>query len=469
MFRRQSTGYTLVAIVLDLLGTLGALLLAAYLRDELPYGAFIPTPVEIPVSIILLTLAIWVGVFFIFSVYDPRRNTRLVDEMQHVITASMFALLTFNGALYFFSDRTISRLLIVYFYLFNLIALTGWRLVAHFLLRIFNGGRFNQTRRVLIVGANALGRQVAEMLREYAWSGLMLVGYLDDERDDSNADLAVLGGLDEAQHIVEANRVDEVLVALPYRAYDRLNQLILELQKQPVQIRIAPNYLNLVLYRATVEDFSGMPLINLRDPALTVYQRLVKRAFDLLIGTLTVIISLPVMGLVALAIRIDSPGPIIFKQKRVGENGRLFTMYKFRTMRVGAEAQQADVMTYDEEGHLIYKPIDDPRVTWIGRFLRRSSLDELPQLFNVLKGDMSLVGPRPEMPWLVEKYQPWQHKRFAIPQGMTGWWQINGRADKPMHLHTEDDLYYIQNYSIMLDIIILWRTLFAVIRRKGAF
>jgi len=175
------------------------------------------------------------------------------------------------------------------------------------------------------------------------------------------------------------------------------------------------------------------------------------------------------MALIAIAIRLDSPGPILFKQERIGENGRPFTMYKFRSMYVDAEERLKEVIRRDENGNVLYKTPNDPRVTRVGRFIRRTSLDELPQLFNVLKGDMSLVGPRPELPWLVEKYENWQRKRFAVPQGITGWWQVNGRSDKPMHLSTEDDLYYIQNYSILLDIIILWKTLTAVLKRRGAF
>ncbi len=160
---------------------------------------------------------------------------------------------------------------------------------------------------------------------------------------------------------------------------------------------------------------------------------------------------------------------MLFRQQRVGENGRLFTMYKFRSMVVNAEELQEQVNEVDEEGHIIHKKPNDPRVTRVGRFIRRYSLDELPQLFNVLKGDMSLVGPRPELPWLVEKYEPWQRKRFAVPQGITGWWQVNGRSDKPMHLHTEDDLFYIQNYSLWLDLLILWKTVWVVLRGKGAY
>jgi len=181
------------------------------------------------------------------------------------------------------------------------------------------------------------------------------------------------------------------------------------------------------------------------------------------------LISLPVMAVIAVFIKLDSPGPVIFKQQRVGENGRLFNMYKFRTMEPDAEAHHSDLIQTTPEGQIIHKFYDDPRVTQVGRYLRQLSLDELPQLINILKGDMSLVGPRPELPWLVETYEPWQRKRFEVPQGLTGWWQINGRADRLMHENTEEDLYYIKNYSLWLDIQILWRTLKAVIDRRGAF
>jgi lipopolysaccharide/colanic/teichoic acid biosynthesis glycosyltransferase len=169
-------------------------------------------------------------------------------------------------------------------------------------------------------------------------------------------------------------------------------------------------------------------------------------------------------------IRLDSRGAAIFTQERVGENGRIFKMYKFRTMFDGAEKDRHYVEKLDHNGMILQdKTQPDPRVTRAGRILSKTSLDELPQLFNVLRGEMSLVGPRPEMPYLVEQYQPWQRRRFAVPQGMTGWWQINGRSDKPMHQNTQDDLYYVQNYSIWLDLLIIAKTIWVVLRRKGAY
>jgi exopolysaccharide biosynthesis polyprenyl glycosylphosphotransferase len=207
----------------------------------------------------------------------------------------------------------------------------------------------------------------------------------------------------------------------------------------------------------------------LRAPALNNYQRLIKRSFDLVLASLSLLVCLPWMGVIALLIRLESSGPVVLQQQRVGENGHLFRMLKFRSMVHNAEELRSQVETLDQAGNLIHKTKQDPRVTRIGRLLRRTSLDELPQLFNVLKGEMSLVGPRPELPYLVEKYEPWQRARFSVPQGITGWWQIQGRSDKPMHLNTEDDLFYVQNYSILLDIYILLKTIAVVWSGKGAY
>jgi exopolysaccharide biosynthesis polyprenyl glycosylphosphotransferase len=347
----------------------------------------------------------------------------------------------------------------------------GWRIL-HRIVRRLGNGRLLPSRHVLIIGAGEVGRLTAETLSENAWMGFHPIGFVDDDPAKQHGLITgfpVLGTVAETVDIVRKYAVDEIVIALPLAAYEKVVHLSLELQSHPVTVRVVPDYFNLALFRAAVEELGGMPLINLRAPALNDYQRLVKRCFDLIVGTLTLILMLPLMLIIAVLIKRDSPGPIIFRQQRVGENGRLFWMLKFRTMIDGAEAHLGDVLRLDTTGKILFKTPDDPRITRLGRFLRRTSLDELPQLFNVLRGDMSLVGPRPELPWLVERYEPWQRKRFAVPQGMTGWWQINGRSSKPMHLHTEDDLYYIQNYSLLLDIQILWKTFWVVIRHKGAF
>jgi exopolysaccharide biosynthesis polyprenyl glycosylphosphotransferase len=259
--------------------------------------------------------------------------------------------------------------------------------------------------------------------------------------------------------VVREERVDEVVIALPASAHEETLRLDAELRDTDVSVRILPDVFELVAMRAQIEDFYGLPLISLREPSMNPAQAAVKRAFDVVVAGILFTLSLPLFLLIALWIRLDSPGPILIHQRRVGAGGRIFPMHKFRSM----QWNPADLDT------AVDKVRNDPRVTRAGRFLRRSSLDELPQLWNVVRGDMSLVGPRPELPAIVERYEPWQRKRFNVPPGMTGWWQVNGRGDQEMHLNTEIDLFYVQNYSILLDVQILLHTVGAVIRGKGAF
>ncbi len=210
-------------------------------------------------------------------------------------------------------------------------------------------------------------------------------------------------------------------------------------------------------------------MLNLRAPALKDHQILVKRTFDLALGILLAPFVFILMLIVGIVLKLEGKGPIFFIQERVGQNGRRFKMFKFRTMVVGAELKQPARASFDEVDLMRHKLSGDPRITKVGKFLRKSSLDEIPQLINVFLGNMSFVGPRPELPWVVAEYEQWQHKRFSIPPGITGWWQIMGRSDRPMHLNTEDDLYYIRNYSILLDIKILLITVWKVISGEGAY
>jgi len=345
--------------------------------------------------------------------------------------------------------------------------LLGWRVLSRIGFKLVRLPAVE--RRVLIVGAGEVGRRVGQMILENDWMGLVLAGYLDDDPRKNGNGLPILGNVDDVRTVVQEGQIEDVVVALPQRAYGQINELVLTLHDLPVRVRIVPDYFSLAVYRAAAEDFGGLPMISLRDPALNEVQRLVKRLLDLTIAASSLLITLPLSLIVAIAIKLDSPGPVLFRHERVGENGRLFNMHKFRTMVDGAQGMQKSLIEKNGQGELLYKKPDDPRITRVGRFLRRASLDELPQFLNVLKGEMSLVGPRPELPWVVEQYEPWQHKRFAVPQGVTGWWQVNGRSDKPMHLHTEDDLYYIQNYSLWMDVYIMLKTPWVVMRGTGAY
>jgi exopolysaccharide biosynthesis polyprenyl glycosylphosphotransferase len=434
--------------------------------SKLPFAANIYQPLTIPPSLYFVFPLAWVGIFLLMSVYDGRRNLHVTDEIINLIFGSVLASVFLAGTLYL-SFRETSRILFLVFVLLAFFSQFSWRMFIRLVFRLSTIKP--EQRRVLIAGAGPVGRQLQEQIIQNPQLGLSIIGFLDDDPKKMRSAPDILGTLSSARHIATRYNSEDVVIALPHRAYKKVNQLVLDLHDLPVKVWVIPDYFQLALHKAVVEEFAGIPMLDLRAPALNDYQRLVKRGFDLVISFFLLPPSLLIMAVVALMIRLEGSGSILFSQQRVGENGRLFKMYKFRTMVPNAEQIRYIVERVDENGNLIHKSLDDPRVTRIGRFLRHTSLDELPQLFNVITGDMSLIGPRPELPYLVEKYEPWQRTRFAVPQGITGWWQVNGRSDKPMHLHTEDDLYYVRNYSLILDIRILLKTIATVFRGRGAY
>jgi exopolysaccharide biosynthesis polyprenyl glycosylphosphotransferase len=458
-------------MALDIALTCLALILATRLVNFVPQSLTnLRGEVFISFYHILVVSVMWGLTFLVLSVYDPKRIYKAMDEFQIVTVATIASALLFAGLLYL-TKRDFSRWVFIIFVSLNLVFLLGWRIIARMVFRV---GRMPAAeRRVLIIGTGEVGQRVGMMIREYESMGLNLSGYLDEnpgnEEGQEGIMLHVLGCVEDVREVVKADDINDVVIALPQRDYAQVNELVLALHDLPVQVRVVPDYYSLALYRASVEDFGGLPMINLRDPALNDVQRLVKRLFDLTIAGILLVAAFIPMIIITILIKLDTEGPVLFRQQRVGENGRLFAMYKFRSMIAGADEMIDKVMEVTEDGRVLFKKANDPRVTRVGRLLRHTSLDELPQIFNVLKGEMSLVGPRPELPWLVGQYEPWQHKRLAVPQGMTGWWQINGRAEKPLHLHTEDDLYYVQNYSLWMDIYILLKTPWVVVRGKGAY
>jgi exopolysaccharide biosynthesis polyprenyl glycosylphosphotransferase len=470
VFRRFSVNFALLSISLDVLFVILALQSAVHMRpllNILPFATSISQPMQIPSLIYPFFAFWWVSINLILSIYDGRKNLYIINEFTNLTVGAILAGVSLAGVLYL-SYRDISRLLFLVFIVLGYLLMLFWRAVVRMIFRFRNGSSVQQ-RKVLIVGAGPVGKKILHQIEIFPYMGLSVAGFLDDDPYKRNTREDILGPLMDARSIVDKHSIDDIVIALPQRAHKRINQLVAELHDLPVKVWVVPDYFHLALHTAVVEEFAGLPMLDLRAPALNDYQRMIKRAFDLTLSVILLIPAAIMMVFIALAIWIESPGPIIFRQKRVGENGKLFEMLKFRTMVHNAEKLRYLVEYYDDDGNLIHKIPEDPRVTRVGKLLRKTSLDELPQIFNIFSGEMSLVGPRPELPYLVERYKPWQRKRFAVPPGITGWWQINGRSDKPMHLHTEDDLYYVQNYSLLLDLEILFKTILVVFRGRGAY
>lgn len=470
MVKHYSLRYSLFLIASDILLVWAALLSATIARINLPWGLTVDRSVWIlPLSVYPIAAAIWILVFSFLNIYSPSYHISLGRELQQVTMGTGFAWLLMVGALYL-SYREVSRLQTIYFLGFTLLYQWLHRAGLRFIYQRRGQHRLHM-RHVVVVGLGSTAQEVAQRVQEYRWSGLHLVGFVRNCESDEPPDPPepILGTVDDLPRLIEEQGISELIIALPWQAQQETQELVHRLQYLPVNLRVVPDYFDMAFLSLRIEDFGGVPLVTLKEPVLTPFQRLTKRVFDVIVTSLLLIPALPVMLAIAVAIKLDDGGPILYFQDRVGEGRKLFKMIKFRSMRTDADKLEAEVITINEQGYYVHKIPDDPRVTRVGRFIRRTSLDELPQFFNILRGDMSLVGPRPEMPWLVEKYEPWQSKRFEVPQGLTGWWQINGRSEKLMHASTDEDLYYIRNYSIWMDLKILYRTVGVVLSGEGAF
>ena len=458
MNERSILYYRSLIFLTDAISALFALLVAYWI-----YHIFPASMTEELVGINTLILAVIAMVTGIWSVrgYDVQHIFRISDESAILLMGCLVGTGIFAGLL-FFLNYDLSRLIVFYFFLlmppFALLLRVSWR-------QLFKWQQAPRlpTARVLVVGAGERGREVGRQLDERSWLGLELVGFVDDCAEKG----LTLGALTELEQLCKEGKVDVVIVTLPLEEHGHLATLLERIHHLPVQIKLVPDLYPFAYLYSRLEMFGGMPLIGLSEPVIPLWQGAVKRAVDVVFTLIGLIVLSPFMAIIAMGVKLTSPGAIIFSHERVGEGGKLFRMYKFRTMV--EDAEQLLLEEAEKDRSLLIKRANDPRVTPFGRWLRRFSLDELPQLWNVLRGDMSMVGPRPELPYLVEQYEPWQRKRLLVPQGITGWWQINGRSDKPMLLHTEDDIYYVRNFSLMLDLQILWKTIWVVLRGKGAY
>jgi exopolysaccharide biosynthesis polyprenyl glycosylphosphotransferase len=466
MLERLRYRVTSSVLIWDVLITLLSLYAASRFRFAIDFGNDIGLEqVQTPWPLYMSVAVIWVVIFLLLTPQRALFTRSLLEAVGRLIASVMLASATFAGLLYL-SFRDVSRLQFLYFVALNLGLLLAFHLVVRSVIQARNRRSFQ--RRVLVVGSPRTAEQLSEEFRRRVWAGVTVVGYLSDGHD-APCSVPRLGMINDTSRLVTELHIDEVIFALPPQLHDRVAQISLPLLQQPVMVHMIPGLLDLAFSRTPVDSVGGIPLISLRESALSESQRVLKRLFDFMASGILLLILSPVMLVIALLIRLESPGPIFFRQERIGENGRRFKMVKFRSMYQDAEKRWHEVARRDAAGNLIHKAEDDPRITGVGRRLRRTSLDELPQLFNVLRGEMSLVGPRPEMPYIAAEYEPWQWQRFRVPPGMTGWWQVNGRSGKPMHLNTEDDLYYIQNYSFWLDLRILLKTVLVVFQGQGAF
>jgi Undecaprenyl-phosphate glucose phosphotransferase len=403
---------------------------------------------------------IWAVAFKAFGLYRPRRIASRLSEVVDVAKACSLSTLILIAGTFLVRQFEYSRLVLLFFWATAIAATSLSRAAFREALRFFRRRGYN-LRYVLVVGAGALAHTLIERLRAHPELGLRVVGLLAAEPDLTGSmaqGLPILGTYGEAGRIVRERGVDQVIIALPLEASGRLEEILKGIGDEMVDIRVVPDLVQFATLRGGVEEFEGLPIIGLQDSPLYGWNLLAKRAVDLALSAGALVLLAPLMLAIALGIRLTSRGPVLYRQERMGLDGRVFGMLKFRSMRRDAEAETGAVWARPE----------DPRRTRLGVWLRRTGLDELPQLLNVLRGEMSLVGPRPERPVFIEAFRrtvPRYMLRHKMKAGITGWAQVNGwRGNTSVEERIAHDLYYIEHWSLTFDLRILlmtcWRGLF---------
>ncbi|MCD7750718.1 MAG: undecaprenyl-phosphate glucose phosphotransferase [Lachnospiraceae bacterium] len=416
-------------------------------------------------SLLYYIVPLYLFIYYLAKLYTPKRTMRFRLELDTLFVANTMGIFVVLAILYLMKARDFSRVMLFYFYIFNFLYDGAYRFVLRRILRSLREKGFNQ-KHVLLVGySQAAEAYIDRILTNPEW-GYQIYGILDDHKKKnwSYKGIRVIGGVDDLEAVLSQNDLDEIAITLSLNDYDRLEETVAFCEKNGVHTKFIPDYNRLVPTKPYTEDLNGLPVINIRNVPLTnPWNAFLKRVVDIVGAIVAIILFSPAMLICAILIKTGSDGPVIFKQERVGRHNKPFYMYKFRSMVMQTPGDEAKGWTVK----------DDPRVTPIGRFMRRTSLDELPQLFNVLKGDMSLIGPRPERPQFVEKFReevPRYMIKHQVRPGMTGWAQVNGyRGDTSIRKRIDCDIYYIENWTMLLDFKILLLTFSKGFINKNAY
>jgi len=468
--RRNDMLIPFLTVLSDVIALECAFLLSYWLRFYSPLTHYFEVQYGIPpLESYLIASAVFIPVFLLVfrsrSMYGTRRNVHFSDEFFALVRLISIGMLIMMSATFFYRDFSFSRGVFILLWLTSIgTVVTGRFLVLHIEKSLYRRGR--ELKSVVIVGKNKTAEQIAQLFTTQKALGYEVLGYYADSPAPENSPLArckYLGSVERLPDDITPLRIQSALIALAHNEQEQLIALLRNTEGKNIEFMMVPDILELMTSRVRIQEIEGIPFIKLKDIPMTTWNRIIKRTFDIVFSLIIIILTLPLWLLIALLIKLTSPGPVLYVQERVGLDGKHFRLYKFRSMKVDAEK---------ETGPKRSTP-DDNRKTWIGKILRRTSLDELPQFWNVLRGDMSVVGPRPERPFFVEQFQekiPRYLERHRVKTGMTGWAQVNGlRGDAPIEERTKYDIYYVENWSLVFDLKIISKTLYAVIFGKDAY
>lgn len=464
--RKEDALLGIFLVFVDALMVGGAFVAAYFLRMNTDIvGVFAAPSTEIYVVMIsVLTVTILV-VFYLYRLYDLKRGRSKIDEFYKIAAAvSIGTVLSIAINSFLLADDFVySRQILITGWLLCIASVTAARFAyGSFVDRLRKKGFAQQ--RMVIVGAGDLGQMVLETVNHSPQLGYRVVGFLDDDRTEEVEGLPVLGGVDDLAAVVREHQVDEVIIGLEVVSHQRILEIILAVEDESVSVRVCPDAFQIITNNQLgIGDLGGLPLISVRDVGLRGLNRVLKRVVDVVFSAAFLILFSPLMMLIALLVKLSSPGPVFYVQERVGLDGKPLHVIKFRSMRADAE---------DKTGP-VWAKAGDPRRTALGSFMRRFSIDEFPQFVNVLMGEMSIVGPRPERPHFVEQFSqtiPQYMRRHREKTGLTGWAQVNGlRGDTPIEERTRYDLYYIENWSLLFDFKIMAKTIVAIFRDENAY
>ncbi|WP_287155617.1 sugar transferase [Candidatus Solincola tengchongensis] len=480
--RLEVTVRILMRFVCDASAMWAALVFSYWVRFQYPLVVrLFPPENAVSFGPVALTLAMTSPVLFLAlkacGMYDPYQRIRVLDRIPRIV-GSVNAHLVFTLIVSFlFNSLATPRGFLVFFWASSIIFIFVSRTFLQFLASLIGWGDVVM-RNTLIIGAGRVGKSVARKLIKHQGFGLRPIGFLDDDplfaefEEPELRDLRVLGNLDSLENVIRDFRVEKVIIAFNTSPAERLLDLASTCNGAGVECSIVPRLFEVITDEITVNEIGGIPLIRLRDKRLHGYKKALKTLEDYVLGTAILLVIWPILLVTAIAIKLDSPGPVFFRHRRVGKDGKCFDCLKFRSMVDGAHKMQAELVngkSGNEFGWLCWKEKEDPRVTRVGKWIRKFSIDELPQIFNVLAGQMSLVGPRPHIKEEVRQYKDWHRQRLNVKPGITGLWQVSGRSDLPFDEMIKLDLYYIETWSLWQDIKIILRTFKAIITGDGAY
>lgn len=464
MLKQKSRFFELVFSITDLIVISIAWISAYFLRFRTDWIAVDKGIPNFDQYLLLLAMIfpIWFIVYRSAGLYKTMRGANPWRELWLLFNANVLSNLILVAVIYFFKEKSepYSRLVFVYFGILSISLNIIFRLLLRFVLRGFRKRGYN-LRYLLLVGAGKVAADIASRIRLHKELGISLVGCLskDGTEDKGPWGMPLLGGYNDIAKVLASQQIDQVVIALPLSDSNHLPEVVSQLKDSLVDVKIVPDIYQFISVGGAIEEFEGLPVIGLQESPLAGMSFLFKRVIDLILAAVMLVIFSVPMLIIALFIKLTSKGPIFFSQERVSYDGHSFRIYKFRTMKNDSEKG--------------WTKFNDSRITAIGRFLRKTSLDELPQIFNVLKGDMSVVGPRPERPVYIEDFRrklPNYYLRHKVPAGITGWAQINGwRGDTSIDKRLEFDLYYIENWSVLLDLKIIILTVFKGFINKNAY